>query len=123
MFEDTPIIACYSRQDAIDDGNLVPLSDLTDDAQILKIYRYPICLTSLVYGWIESDLRRNPHKDLNGILWDILWMSQKNIVRRLDESTVLFKLLLNDKTLTLKIQCHPSDDMTPCLTIMGERED
>ncbi len=123
MFEDAPIIARYSRQDAIEDGNLVPLPDITDDAQILRIYRFPICLTSHIFALIESDLRRNPHKDLNGILWDILWMSQKNIVRRIDDSTVLFKLLLNDTTATLKIQCHPSDDMTPCLTIMGELED
>ena len=123
MFEDMELISCYSRNDAMEDGILIPLTDLTNDAQILKTYRYPICLTSFVYEHIRTDLDRNPHKDMQGILWDIIWMSQKSIFKKIDDSTALFKLLLNDREIILKIQCHPSDDMSPCLTIMGEKED
>ena len=123
MFEDAELISCYSRQDAIDDGLLISLSDLTKDPQILGTYKYPICLTDSVFGEIREDLDRNKHKELNGILWDIVSMSHLCVLKRISESIALFAVRLNDRDIVLKIQCHASDDFSPCITIMGKDED
>jgi hypothetical protein len=131
IIEDGPfagfeVIHVYTRAQAIEDGTLVDLSAVAPDV-CREHYKYPVACTSEVWGIIEKAVENEKHcNDLKGIIHDILWMSRKNIVQTIDESAVLFKVIITgvgpQKLLTFKIVCGPGDNGEPVLTIMGRDE-
>jgi hypothetical protein len=54
-------------------------------------------------------------------------MSQRGIISRPDEQTVMFNVIITGtgrkKVHTLKATCHPGDNMEPVITIMLPHED
>lgn len=126
MYRDFEIIHTYSQAEAIADGVLVDLSaNFPDEA---KIYKYPIACTSAVWDLIErATANKNHHQTAAGIVWDILYMSIKAVARRISDSEHLFVVLIvgagRQTNYTLKAICGPSDDLTPCITILMEFED
>jgi len=66
-------IYAYTREQAIEDGVLVDISDLelTKNAGI----KVPICLTSNVHALCEVPKGLEGWQDYNGRLWDVLWMA------------------------------------------------
>lgn len=115
-----PVISSYTRAQAIEDGVLADLSSLFPADT--KIYKYPVACTSAVWDLIE----KASHKDRSnagGIVWDICYMSAKFPVRKIDESTMLFRVTIGRKTHTLKVNCGPGDKAEPVMTIMLELED
>ena len=120
MFEETDIISRYTRVQAIEDGVLADLTALFSAE--CRVYRYPVACTESVWRLIENAVDAS-QGSLKGIVWDMLWMSQKCIVKRLSESTMLFQIGIGAKTHTLKVDVGPGDNMDPVITIMGEMED
>ncbi len=89
MFTENDIISVYTRQDAINDGVLADLTSLFPAET--KIYKYPVACTESIWVIIETAVYKK-QGDLKGIIWDILYMSQKGIVKKLSESTMLFQV-------------------------------
>lgn len=127
LFADFDVISKYSRADAIEDGTLVDLTKLYPEL-CRQLYRYPVSVTAAVYSVIESAVSSERHcNDFEGLIWDMLWMSQRGIIKRIDESQHLFQVIINgeglDRLQTFKIVCHAGDNAEPVLTIMMPDED
>ena len=103
-------ISVYTRAQAIEDGVLADLSTLFPSAT--RLYKYPVACTSAVWNLIETAAKK-----------DICYMSAKCPVVKIDESTMLFKVIIGRKTHTLKVNCGPGDNAEPVITIMLRNED
>lgn len=90
-----PLIDCYTRRQAIEDGVLVDVekefSDLTKEAG----FKFPIAFTKDAF---ERYVKLNPNSEkagesIRGRLWDILWMLKLQILISKNKSTVYFSFL------------------------------
>lgn len=75
-FEGFDVISTYTRQQAIDDGVLIDVTETAREAG----WRVPVALTAAVWSdcvaWSEEDTKRKRcPQDESGRLWDVLWMS------------------------------------------------
>lgn len=118
------VIYSYSRTQAIEDGVLVSIP-----ANIYsKYFKYPVAITSSAWNLIEMAIDSPQHQNsLEGVLCDILWMSQRGITKRIDENQHLFQVIITGtgrkRSHTFKIMCHPGDQGEPVLTVMMPEED
>lgn len=120
-------IHTYTRAQALEDG---VLCDLMQDkmAQVAREhYKYPIACTSAVFDIMQKAVENTRHcNDYAGILHDMLWMSRV-YKRQVNENTVIFRVKIagagRKSVFDFKMVCGPSDDGTPCLTIMLTNED
>lgn len=127
LFADFEVISSYTRANAIEDGTLVDLSVNFPDISG-QLYKYPVACTAAVWSIIEAAVTNKEHcNDFAGVVWDVLWMSQKGIVRKLDDSSQVFRVIITEanqqKYHDLKIVCHGGDEAEPVLTIMLPGED
>jgi hypothetical protein len=126
MFEQFDLISSYSRAQAIEDGVLVDVSSRAREAGI----KFPVALTSAVWGRCVEVPPGVVCQDEAGRLWDVLWML-KCAIRRSDGGAVLYFRLnvRNDNRehtpplVGLKAVCGPDDDASPCITVMLPEED
>lgn len=122
------VIHEYTRAEAIDDGNLVDVSEMAAEAGL----KYPVALTYAAWArYVEVPEDVQGEQDEQGRLWDILTM----FVLAARESgggggnRILFRLAVrNRKTerpeiATLKAICGPGDNSEPVVTIMLPGED
>lgn len=127
IFEDFEVIHTYTRQQAIADGVLVDLTKMCPDVTS-QLYKCPVACTAAVWAIVEAAVNNQRYgNDYSGVIWDILWMSQRGIIKRLDDTQHLFQVIItgagDEKYHTLKIVCHPGDNFEPVLTIMLPHED
>ena len=135
-----PVIFRYTRKQAIEDGVLVDVSETAKEAGI----KFPTALTQAVYEqYVVVSPELKGEQDESGRLWDILWMFSCAVRSgRIDGEQGSFELIVvkldrNDwqsnenpfegdrerRLVKLKAVCGPSDDGTPCVTIMRPDED
>lgn len=107
------VIHTYTRSQAIEDGVLVDLGRIARE-----YYKYQVCLTASVW----ADITEGAH-EISAIVRDLLWMSQKGISQRIDETQHLFKVVIGDQTHEYRAMCHPGDNMEPVITILQINED
>lgn len=133
-----PVIYAYTRAQAIEDGVLVDLSTVAAEAGI----RLPTAITAAAferYVTVPEELKGL--QDEAGRAWDVVWMLAHAIRSgKLNGSEGVFELLVampanaaweanekahgkNHRLVTLKAVCGPSDDGSPCLTVMKPDED
>lgn len=127
LFTQDDLIFAYTRQEAIRDGVLIDVSDMAHEASFM----WPVAVTAAVHELIQ----RIPEclrgvQDVEGRLWDILWMAHCAANRGGVET--MFDLLMDRnenghrlRRLQLKMVSGPSspNDPRPCLTIMLPEED
>lgn len=124
MFTEQDIISTYSRAQAIEDGELVDVSEVAREAGI----KYPTALTRAAWvDVVEPDDKAKEHGESEqGRLWDVLWMFA-NAAKRSGGTEILFKLIATrdgkQHTRELKAICGPGDTMDPVITIMLPDED
>lgn len=116
----------FTRADAINCGVLIDLT--ANYPEECRLYRYPVACTASVWAMVEqATASRNHCNSAAGVVWDILFMSQKGIFSRPDEQTVVFSVIITGigrkRYHTLKALCGPGDDMEPVITIMKPEED
>ena len=111
------VIYAYTREQAIEDGVLVNLGQIARE-----YYKYQVCLTASVLADITEGATHPAH-EISAIVRDVLWMSQKGISQRIDETQHLFKVVIADQTHEYKAMCHPGDNMEPVITILQINED
>lgn len=127
FWDDAEIISSYSRAQAIEDGVLVDLSAIAPAVCRESGYKFPIACTAAVWAIVDKAVKnKRAYNDLNGVLWDILWMS-KACKRQIDSTTSLFQVLINgagrQKKFTFKMMIGPGDDSSPVFTILFPEED
>lgn len=105
----------YSRQQAIEDGYLIEVSELFP--RDTRFFKYPVAVTRDIWNLIEG-------KNAGAWIYDICWMCTKYILDRPDESSVRSRCNLpaapgskEDKAYDLVAICHPGDNMEPVITI------
>lgn len=118
------VISAYTRQQAIDDGVLVNVSKMAEEAG----FRHPTCLTRAAWDRYVEVPETAVGQDKSGRLWDIVTMLRYGIAKGENGSELLFKLYVADKPgfpelVTLKAICGPGDRGEPVITIMLPDED
>lgn len=69
VFQDAEVISTYTRQEAIEDGVLVDISDLAGEAG----FRRPVAVTRALFSSLEPrEDEKASGQDLTGRLWDLL---------------------------------------------------
>jgi hypothetical protein len=134
------VIYAYTRTQAIEDGVLIDVTETAREAGI----KHPTALTQAVwadYVAVPDELRGS--QDVSGRLWDALWMLSVAIrTGRIQGDIGTYEVIFGkpdkgdwrsnekphegDRTqrlVTLKAVCGPSDDGSPCVTIMRPDED
>lgn len=127
FFADWEIISTYTRANAIEDGTLIDITANFPDISH-QLYKYPVVCTAAVWAVVEAAVANKRYcNDYQGVIWDLLWMSQRGVVKKLDESQQIFRVIITgagSKTYhDFKIVCHGGDQGEPVLTIMLPRED
>ena len=121
------VIFSYSRQQAIEDGVLIDVSNLAKEAG----FKYPVAVTARVWHWIEPPADA-VGQDATGRLWDLLHVLRMEIKKgtiRKDHpiDRVDFKVIFDqgaEKPLVdFYALCGPGDNAEPVITIMMPDED
>ena len=124
--EQIPIISVYTRAQAIEDGVLWDVSPVARE----EGFKHPVALTMRVVSEViipPEDVA--DWQDDLGRLRDLLVCPRYAIGRSPDPTTeLLFNMDVMDdpkcrKTITLKAQCGPGDDLEPVITVMFPDED
>ena len=125
LFKDAEVIHTYTRYQAIEDGVLVDVTNMAQEAGI----RFPVAVTRSVWDlYIVPDDRSLPYGQTEeGRLWDLLWMF-RNAARNSDGNIIYFKVYFimkerQRKLVTLKSICSPGDKGEPVITILLPNED
>lgn len=134
-----PPISTYTRAQAIEDGVLVDLMQAETVGAVREAgFRVPVAMTAAAFSQTVMPIDGSPlpeGQDLQGRLWDVLWML-KLAIRRSDNpllrpgpaSEVRFSLLVNRRLrrhdrVELKALYGPGDNREPVITIMLPDED
>ena len=127
FWDDAEVISSYTRAQAIEDGVLIDVTETAKEAGI----KFPVALTSTVWGQCVEVPEGVTAQDEKGRLWDILWMF-RGAAARFNGDTLFFKLYVRNHNrerltkadlVTLKAVCGPEDTPEPVITIMLPDED
>src|SRR4051794_30073727 len=121
------VIYAYTREQAINDGVLVDVTETAKEAG----FRVPVALTRAAWAEYVAVPDGVEGQDEAGRLWDVLWMCRHGIGRNPDEASELhFRLCVRSDNrpgdpplVTLKAVVSPGDDPEPVITIMKPEED
>ncbi len=118
------VIYTYTRAQAIEDGVLFDVSETAREAG----FRWPVAITAGVQSLVEAiPPRLQGINDVDGRLWDVLWMAYMAIRNAPHNDQLLhYGLILHHgrkKNVTLKLVTGPGDQGEPVVTIMLLDED
>jgi len=127
-----PVVASYTRAQAIEDGVLVDVSSMAKEAG----FKWPVALTHAAWcdcvAWTERNNRFQVHQDESGRLWDVLFLAFYAIRTSRDSGDQLqFSLYrvpkdghsVEAEEVTLKLIVGPGDSGEPVVTILLPSED
>lgn len=113
------VISSYSREQALEDGVLVDVSDTAREAG----WRFHTAVTAALWADIQTIPARYSHEDTQGRLWDVLWMSSLSARKaKPGVSQFAFELILHREGIRkehvqLLAHCGPGDNAEPVITI------
>ena len=125
------IIYKYTRSQAIEDGELIDVSDMAKQSG----FKIPVAVTRAVWNqyieWTDEDDDKQTIQDQPGRLWDVLWMLYVACKRNKNESYTIYGLHViprdgSSKSPTLvklKSVISGGDEGEPVITIMLTAED
>ena len=134
------VIYAYTRTQAIADGELIEVTDMAKEAGV----KFPTAVTTAVWNdYVTVPEELKGQQDVKGRLWDILWIFTCAVrSRQITGEIGTFQVIIakpdkgdwrsNEqihegsrmhRLVTLKTVCGPSDDGSPCITIMKPEED
>lgn len=121
------IISSYSRAQAIEDGELVDVSETAREAGIT----YPVALTRALWEKLVAltPAARRALNDESGRLWDVIWMLRVAIkTGRITGAEGSYQVLaVTDRPQPtiheVKTICGPGDTPAPVITLMLPDED
>lgn len=124
IWEGAEIISVYTREQAIEDGVLVDVSETAREAGVT----FPVALTAGVWAECVSWLGDGT-QDETGRLWDVVWLlscaarGQRQASDRVDFSVSVRQRNGRQRIIDLYALCGPGDDMEPVITVMLPHED
>ena len=127
-FADAPVIFRYTRAQAIEDGDLVDLSEWAKETG----FTIPVACTSAVWRkYVEPPpVTKQLGQSERGRAHDLLWMLYNKIRSSVksDGDYLLFDVIFlqapqKQETVKLKAVCGPGDQGAPVLTVMLPDED
>ena len=118
------IICSYSREQALEDGVLV---DVTDEAKKAG-FKYPFAMTAEVWNVINSIPEEHSYESKAGRLWDVLMLAMMRIrTLKTDTDLIMFEVILHNNmmhdTVELKLLIGPGDTVDPVFTLMFPNQD
>ena len=113
------VIFSYTRAQAIVDRVLVDVTPTALEAG----FRFPVAATAALMAAVETIPQQFPHEDIEGRLWDLLWMA--SIAARRAKpgcSRIAFEVILHlegtrRQYQTLILDIGPGDTPDPVITI------
>lgn len=135
MFDEIHMIHSYSRADAIEDGNLVDVSERAKHAVgNMRGFKVPVAMTSAAWetlvAWHDGT---SPHEEQHEEkrLGDVLLVAFEAAARERNESCINFivDVIQQEKSGSVVVPIHvvmvigPGDTSEPVLTIMLPEED
>jgi hypothetical protein len=124
--DEIELISSYMCTEAIADGTLKDVTARAKEAGI----QIPTAVTRAV--WNEyvalTPIAQKKGENIEGRLWDILWMFRGAALRSADRGELTFQLYVTTDRIaptlvSLKATCLPGDDGKPVFTIMLPDED
>ena len=117
-------ISIYTRQQALEDGVLIDVTDMAREASI----RYPVAVTTRLWNEFVVPLEVDEHagQSTNGRLWDVLYLFAIYARQcRGTEFRYRVGFVLNGENVVqeLKALVGPGDTREPVITIMLPSED
>jgi hypothetical protein len=126
------VISIYTRAQAIDDGQLIDVSETAQEAG----FKYPVALTAAAWtdyvAWTEDDNEKQTYQDESGRLWDVLYMASHGIrTNKTSGDRLSFQLYRVPRDghsteavlVTMKLIIGPGDTPEPVITILLPNED
>jgi hypothetical protein len=125
------VISAYSRRQAIEDGVLVDLVQPETVGTVREAgFKFPVAMTAGAFAVTVAEVGREmpAGQDLQGRLWDVLWMLSLAIKgTRQSTDRVSFRVGVWDGQRRNEVKlwsiCGPGDNAEPVITIMLEGED
>ena len=121
---DMETISIYTRQQALEDGVLIDVTDMAREASI----RYPVAVTARLWNEFVVPLEVDEHagQSTNGRLWDVLYLFAIHARQcRGNEFQYRVGFVLNGKNVVqeLKAVVDRGDHFEPVITLMLPDED
>jgi DNA topoisomerase IB len=120
------IIYAYTREQAIEDGELVDITPLAREAG----FKYPVAVTRAVWDILEpAEELKAAGQDVTGRTWDMLqvlrWAMRRSGISDRIAFAPLFLTAAKGQIepVSLWAVCGPGDDGQAVITIMTEGED
>jgi len=123
-------IAVYTRRQAIEDGVLVDLMQPETVNLVREAgFKFPVAMTVGAFAATVAEIDKPlpAGQDIQGRLWDVLWMLTCAIRAAGSTDRVKFRVSVWNGRRRDKVKlwslCGPGDDGAPVVTIMLEGED
>jgi hypothetical protein len=122
MFTDTDLIFAYSRAQAIADGELIDVTATAREAGFV----IPVAVTRALWADIVAiPARWQGIQDVDGRLWDVLWMGRAAAIGAGSTSELVYTLLMHVGEAAhyqVKMIIGPGDAGEPVITLMQPDE-
>jgi hypothetical protein len=125
FWEGAEVLSTYSRAQAIEDGVLIDVSEVSREAGI----KYPVALTSAVWARCVEVPPGVSCQDESGRLWDVLFVLRMAI-REASGPVLTYGVHVRNTNrhgtpplVRLKAICGPGDNAEPVITVMFPEED
>ncbi|MGA3265391.1 MAG: DUF6573 family protein [Verrucomicrobiota bacterium] len=123
-------IAVYTRRQAIEDGVLVDLMQPETVCLVREAgFKFPVAMTAGAFAATVAEIGEPlpEGQDIQGRLWDVLWMLTRAIKNAGNTNRVTFRVSVwngrRRDEVKLWSLCGPGDGGEPVVTIMLEGED
>ena len=122
MFGETEVIYSYTREQAIEDGVLVDVTETAREAG----FKINVVITGPLWATINDIPAYAVGQDVEGRLWDVLWMASVGARNNKNESYFHFPVYMAVygavREIELFCEVHPGDNGEAVCTI-GYPED
>lgn len=126
FWDDAPVISRYSREQAMEDGVLVDVTETAGEAG----FRHPVALTAAVNADVgDIPPSKKGIEDRQGRLWDLLWMGLRAVRAAAtcrQDGPAFVSLVMpigRRRNYRAKIVFGPGDEGEPVFTVMRPDED
>jgi len=126
-FNDADIVSQYTRQDAIEDGVLIDVTDFAE--QMLGVFKIPVAITATIWGTFistQSNMDTMFFDELirlRNLLIHVATEMRAQILKDEKENRIEVEIEdINEQMSQVFIECGPGDHAEPVLTIMTLRD-
>jgi hypothetical protein len=117
------VISRYTRAQALEDGELVDVSEAAREVGI----RFPVAVTRAVWSAYVALLpaAERADNDERGRLHDVVWMLRCGIARHREETDFLYVVTVRARPSRVQLRaiCGPGDEGEPVITVLLPEED